>query len=621
VSTSVVLLVGKPNCGKSLLFNRLTGFNQKVANFPGATVDVKSGRCGSLEFFDLPGIYSVKAIGFDEKVALGQIERCLLEKGNSVLVCMLDATRLKLSLMLGLQMADMAKDCGKSVVFAVNMIDEVNRNKSSIDIAGLAKELDTPVVAISARTGEGIDELLTTIKNVQQLPHATFSFIVGDKKNPFQTGLSDDRVVEYSKRARDLDKRFGVSSDVFVRNQTAMDRFFLSGTFGVAVFALTMLFLFQAIFTWASPFMDAIETMVTVSGDFVSSRMGEGMMSDFVRDAIFGGVGSFLVFVPQIFFLSFVIGALEDSGYLARASMICHKALSVFGMSGRSFIPLLTAHACAIPAIMAARSIESKRKRLITIAAIPLMSCSARLPVYGLLIAVLIPTHTVLGGIIGAQGLAFFSVFTFSIVVALAVSSILEKFTRKKKHLDSPFMIELPPYRIPSLKGLTQKGLRSSWSFLAKAGPYIFAVSVVVWLLGYFPNGGGDLQNSYLSDIGKFFEPVFTPLGLDWKYGVAIVMSFLAREVFVGTLGTMQGIEVADDNMQGLASYMKSSGFTAASGVGLLIFYAIALQCVSTVAVIKSETGSTTFATALLIGYGVLAYVLAVAGYQLALLF
>lgn len=620
MTTSVVLLVGKPNCGKSLLFNRITGYRQKVANFPGATVEVKSGRNGGFEFFDLPGIYSVKAISHDERVALKQIEKSLVEKGPSTIVCMLDATRLKLSLMLGLQIADMARDFGKSVIFALNMIDEIRRTGGQIDAVGLAQELGSPVIPLSARTGEGVDDLLKAIEQVssskegikQNLAKRTTSAALLP-----DSSLGDDQVVQYARRARELDKHFGVPSAKMMQSQSKLDQFLLSSTFGVLTFAVSMIFLFQAIFTWASPFMDLIESILSTSGEYFSSLIGAGFLSDFVKDALFGGVGSFLVFVPQIFFLSVVIGALEDSGYLARASMICHRILSYFGMSGKSFIPLLTAHACAIPAVMAARSIESKRKRLITIAAIPLMACSARLPVYGLLVAVLIPSETVLGGTIGTQGLAFFAVFAFGIVVALIVSGLLEKFTSRSKVPDTPFMMELPPYRLPSLKGLLLKGLRSSKSFIVKAGPYIFFVSLGVWLLGYFPNGSGDLQNSYLARMGKLFEPLFSPLGLDWKYGVAILTSFLAREVFVGTLGTMQGIEVVDDNSQGLAAYMSSSGFTAASGIGLLIFYAIALQCVSTVAVIKSETGNTKFALGLLAGYGILAYILAIAGYQI----
>ncbi|WP_131811751.1 ferrous iron transporter B, partial [Paraglaciecola hydrolytica] len=343
----------------------------------------------------------------------------------------------------------------------------------------------------------------------------------------------------------------------------------------------------------------------------VTSIMPTGVVNDFVTDALFGGVGSFLVFVPQIMVLTFVIGLLEDSGYLARAALICHKPLSYFGLSGRSFIPYLSGHACAIPAIMAARTIESPRKRLITMMTIPLMSCSARLPVYALLIAVLIPDTQYWGGLLNLQGITFFILYFIGIITALLVSTLLNKLTDlDKDKAEMPFILELPTYRLPHWKPLIHRVLSSAKQFIKRAAPVIFVVSVVIWFLGYFPQNG-ELQSSYLAMIGHYIEPIFAPLGLDWRYGVAILVSFLAREVFVGALGTLFGIEGADENIAGLAENIQQDGLALGAGIGLMLFYVVALQCVATVATIKGETGSRKIAWGLFVGYGLLAYVLA----------
>ncbi|GAC31348.1 ferrous iron transport protein B [Paraglaciecola polaris LMG 21857] len=358
--------------------------------------------------------------------------------------------------------------------------------------------------------------------------------------------------------------------------------------------------------------MDGVESLIGLLAQVVTSSIGPGIVNDFLQDALFGGFGSFLVFVPQIMVLTFIIGLLEDSGYLARAALICHKPLSYFGLSGRSFIPYLSGHACAIPAIMAARTIESPRKRLITMMTIPLMSCSARLPVYALLIAVLIPDTTYLGGLFSLQGSAFFVLYFLGIFTALTVSVLLNKFTdRDSDKAEMPFILELPNYRLPHWKPLMLRVLTSAKQFIRRAGPVIFVVSVVIWFLGYFPSPEHALQDSYLAMIGQWIEPIFAPLGLDWRYGVAILVSFLAREVFVGALGTLFGIEGADENIAGLAANIQADGLTLGAGLGLLIFYVVALQCVATVATLKGETGSKNIAWGLFVGYGMLAYSLA----------
>lgn len=350
---------------------------------------------------------------------------------------------------------------------------------------------------------------------------------------------------------------------------------------------------------------------------FATAVLPTGVLNDFINDAVFGGLGAFLVLVPQIMMLTLIIGLLEDSGYLARAVLICHKPLSLFGLSGRSFIPYLSGHAFAIPAIMAARTIEFPRKRLITMMTVPLMSCSARLPVYALLIAVFVPNLSYLGGWVNLQGAIFFLLYFGGIVTTLIVSKVLDHYVvTEDAKSDLPFILELPSYRLPHWRPLVYKTLNSGAYFIKRAAPIIFTVSVVIWVLGYFPENG-DLQQSYLAMIGRFIEPVFAPLGVHWHYGVAILVSFLAREVFVGVLGTMFNIDSAEDNMAGLAEQIQADGFTLASGIALLVFYVIALQCVATVATLKGETGKNRYSWGVFVAYGLLAYVLSAIAYAL----
>jgi ferrous iron transport protein B len=411
--------------------------------------------------------------------------------------------------------------------------------------------------------------------------------------------------------SRKLSRQYGIQADVVLKRQNKIDDFLLNSVFGGLIFLVIMFLLFQSIFTWASPLMDAVETIIAELATVVTQLLPNGAVNDFVTDALFGGVGSFLVFVPQIMVLTFVIGLLEDTGYLARAALICHKPLSYFGLSGRSFIPYLSGHACAIPAIFAARTIESPRKRLITMMTIPLMSCSARLPVYALLIAVLIPDTEYLGGLLNLQGITFFILYFIGILTALLVSTLLNKLTDiDKEKAEMPFILELPTYRLPHWKPLIHRVFTSAKQFIRRAAPVIFMVSVVIWFLGYFPQNG-ELQSSYLAMLGHWIEPIFAPLGLDWRYGVAILVSFLAREVFVGALGTLFGIEGADENIAGLAANIEQDGLALGAGIGLMLFYVVALQCVATVATIRGETGSRKIAWGLFVGYGVLAYCLA----------
>jgi ferrous iron transport protein B len=476
-----------------------------------------------------------------------------------------------------------------------------------MDLNGLSNALGCTVVGVSAKKGSGLSQLKEIYKN---LPSRNLENIPSEEAINLEQFNSTDEIIRLKSLAHELSKKYGPTNDVLLLSQHRLDNFFLSTWGGPLVFTALMLFLFQSIFSWAAPFMDGIDNLISTSGNFVASNIHSEILADFMKDAVFAGLGSFLVFAPQIFVLFLVIGVLEDSGYLARAAVILHRPLSYFGLSGRSFVTMLSGHACAIPAIMAARTIESPRKRLLTIIITPFMSCSARLPVYALLVGGFIPATHLLGGLVGLQGLAFFGLFTIGIVTGLIASSLLDKLLSKKVSSlgDAPFLVELPPYRIPNLRPILLNAASRTRGFVQNAGFMIFSVTVVVWVLGYFPNGSGHLDSSWLGVLGRWIEPVFSPMGMDWKIGVAVLTSFLAREVFVGTLGTLYGIESVDDNMSSLSSRLHSSGMGIASALALAVFYSLAMQCVSTLAVIKKETASAKIPVYVFIGMTIIAY-------------
>ncbi|MDG6096993.1 ferrous iron transporter B [Alteromonas sp. ZYF713] len=599
-----ILMVGKPNCGKSLLFNQLTGLRQKVANYPGITVEITRGKCDKFELVDLPGAYSLNGLTRDEVIAVDEIKRSVADDDTSMVLVVLDATRLAQSLVMGLQVQRLAFEHNKPVMFALNFIDEVKRVGETIDTDGLSKALGSPVLALSARSLDGLHEFKQSLLGM-----------AGEPERYATTNGTPH--AEAAERSQELARDFGIQHDIVLKNQNRIDNFMLNNWTGGLIFIAVMFVLFQSIFTLATPLMDGVESFIETLASGVGAVTTEGVVHDFINDAIFGGFGSFLVFVPQIMVLTLIIGLLEDSGYLARAALMCHRPLSFFGLSGRSFIPYLSGHACAIPAIMAARTIESPHKRLITMLTIPLMSCSARLPVYALLVAVLVPANETFLGVFNMQGVAFFGLYFFGIFMALVVSQILNRFLpRDLEKTDMPFILELPTYRLPHWKPLFQRVLNSGIMFIKRAGPIIFMVSVGIWILGYFPLNS-TLQDSWLGQIGHFIEPVFTPMGLDWRYGVAILMSFLAREVFVGALGTLFGLEGADEDVAGLAERVQADGMTTEAGLGLMLFYVVALQCVATVAMLKGESGSSKLSWGLYVAYGLLAYAIAVAVNQI----
>lgn len=606
-SISKVALIGSPNSGKSLLFNRLTGLNQKVANFPGITVDIASGASvdnASLQFLDFPGIYSLQAISGEEQVAVNAFTRALEDNLLDTVICVVDSTRLEKGLILALQVLEICHSYNMPMLITANMVDVLDQHNMQFEPQQLAQVLKVSVLPISARTGLGLSQLTDAIATATVPAQKYESDIIA----------SDESINHLN--AQQLAEQHGPKGDLLINTQTRLDSFFLHSWFGGLSFFVIMYVLFQSIFTWAAPVMDAVELAIQWLAAMVLPLIPAGVASDFTSDAMFGGIGAFLVFVPQIFVLTLVVGILEDSGYLARAAVICHKPLRFFGLTGKSFIPMLSGVACAIPGIYAARTVDSTRKRWLTYLAIPLMPCSARLPVYTLIIAAFIPAQKALGGLIGWQGLAMFGIYVFGIFCALLVTATVSR-TNDNLRNDLPFVLEMPPYRLPSWKPLLRNAWDRSKHFVTKAGKVIFLVTVIIWVLGYFPNYGESLGESWLGTMGQWFEPIFAPIGLDWRYGVAILSSFLAREVFVGTLGTLFGIAGADENFTSLAQQIQDSGLPLGSGVALLVFFAIALQCVSTLAVLQRESGSWRLPAQLFVSYSLFAYIAAFAVFHL----
>ncbi|MCP5358290.1 MAG: ferrous iron transporter B [Pseudomonadales bacterium] len=603
-----IILIGSPNSGKSLLFNRLTGMHQRVANYPGITVDVASGRLASIPevvLVDFPGSYSLHPISGEEQVAVNFFSQALDDPDVVQVLCLIDVTRLEKSLYFTLQVIRECERHGKHAVVVANMMDVLERHKIAMDLAGLSEEMQAPVIPVSARSGKGLDQVLEQIRQG-----------VSNAKGDVNQSIAEVPDAVLRGTAHKLAHKYGPKGDLLIKSQARLDGFFLHTAIGGLVFFAIMYMMFQSIFTWAAPAMDAIEALIADMAAVVVPLIPNQIAKDFVADALFGGIGAFLVFVPQIFVLTFVIGILEDSGYMARAALICHKPLRLFGLTGKSFIPMLSGVACAIPGIYAARSIDSPKKRLLTYIAIPLMPCSARLPVYTLLIAAFLPATTIFGGLVGVQGAAMFGVYFFGMMCGLIATSVLTR-ASKDHYEDLPFVLEMPPYRLPAWQPLIRNSWNRSKHFVTKAGKIIFTVTVVIWVLGYFPTMGTDLGNSWLGQMGHVVEPIFTPLGLDWRYGVAIMTSFLAREVFVGTLGTMFGIEGSDDNVLPLAEQIQASGLSIASGISLLVFFAIALMCVSTMAILSKESGSRTLALKMFAIYGLAAYLMAILAYNL----
>lgn len=612
-ASKLVALIGPPNSGKSTLFNALTGLRQKVANFPGVTVEHRMGRMRlpggrELELIDLPGIYSLEPRSEDEQVThdalLGRLPG--LRKPDAILL-VLDATNLGRQLML----AAPVLATGIPVLVVLNMADDLRKRGGSIDTQKLASQLDAPVVLVSAVRGEGLD----TVRG----------FLAGRLAIPKPVELP---VLQDVPRCRQWSARLGTQAgyrapapSIWTRR---MDAVFLHPLGGPLIFLAVVVLVFQTIFAGAQPLMDSVESWITASGEWMGRRLPATWWRDLLIEGVWGGVGSVVVFLPQILLLFLFIGLLEDSGYLARAALIADRTMARAGLQGKSFIPLLSAYACAVPAIMATRTIESKRDRIATILIAPFMTCSARLPVYTLIIAAFISEKPLFGPLLGTRAAAMLGLYLLGFLAAFATARLLKSSILKSDR--TPFLLEMPPYRWPTLRSLGFRLLDRAVVFLQRAGTVILAVAIVLWVLAHLPFKDGQappVEESIAGTLGRTIEPLIAPLGFNWKIGIGLLTSLAAREVIVGTLGTIYGIEGGSDAEAGSVGLQQAlkRDLSLAGAAALLVFFAFAMQCMSTIAVVRRETGGWKWPAIQFLYMSFLAYAGAFAAYRLIPLF
>lgn len=606
-----IALVGNPNCGKTSLFNHLTGTRQKVANYAGVTVERKVGHFNlpsgkPVRVLDLPGTYSLNAASPDEVITRDVVQGKLAEEGQQdAFLCVVDATNLKLHLGLVLEMIEL----GRPMLLVLNMMDEARRRGMQINTQKLSERLGVPVVETVAVRRSGIENLMNALdQGKYALPHTELTGLKGDAHQKVETLLND--VVQYVDQE---DKR----SDF-------LDKVFLHPVLGLVSLAVMMFIIFQAVFAWAAPFMDGIETFFGWLGEVIGGSIAHPLLNSLVVDGIIAGAGGVVVFLPQILILFFFILMLEESGYLPRAAFLLDKLMFKAGLSGRAFIPLLSSFACAIPGIMATRSISDPRDRLTTIFVAPLMTCSARLPVYALLIAAFIPEQTV-WGLFNLQGLVLFALYMAGILSALGVSFVLKFFQKDKS--DHMLLMELPSYRFPDIKNVWIGLLDRARIFLKRVGGIIFALSILLWFLCTFPQPPEGatmpaIDYTFAGMLGHIMQPIFAPLGFNWQICIALIPAMAAREVVVAALGTIYALSGDEDAMaDGLASIISSGGdlgWSLATGLSLLVWFIYAPHCLATLATVRRETASwktVGFMTVYLFG---LAYLMSFLTYQIA---
>ena len=583
-STLRLALVGNPNCGKTALFNQLTGSRQKVANYAGVTVERKEGRLHSAAsgrhyaVLDLPGAYSLHAASLDEAVTRDVCRGFYPgEPAPDVLVCVVDATNLRLHLRFALEV----RELGKPMILAVNMMDAAQRRGIAIDLAALERELGVPVVETVAVKHNGARALVEQIDRMAAHLHAPTGRLPEGTDVHAETRRLLSLAVTMPTRTAKIDD--------------ALDRWLLHPVFGLLALAVVMFLIFQAVYAWATPLMDLIEAGTGALGGWAGGLLPEGPLSSLLVDGIIAGLGGVVVFLPQILILFAFILALEESGYLPRAAFLLDRMMASAGLSGRSFIPLLSSFACAIPGIMATRSIQDPRDRLATILVAPLMTCSARLPVYALLIGAFIPQKTV-WGIFNQQGLVLFGLYAAGILSALVVSWVMKKWRRDKS--EHALLLELPSYRIPHPRDLLIGLWERAMIFLKRVGGIILALTILLWFLLNFPAPpegaiGPAIDYSFAGRMGHAMAVFFAPLGFNWQICIALIPGLAAREVAVSSLATIYALSAADDDaaIQALTPVI-SDGWSLATALSLLVWYIYAPMCISTLATIKRETNS-----------------------------
>lgn len=645
-----LLLFGNPNCGKSTLFNLLTGMRQKVGNFPGVTVDKKTGLVAvgsqSISLTDYPGTYSIYPKSSEEKVVFDALNALYQQQQPTVGLVVVDASNLERGLFLFSQLADLKIP----LVLIVNMIDLAERNGISIDQQVLSEELScTPVVLMNARAGLGKNRLLQAIEQQIKNQSTENHFSVNEHILAIEdlTQQENDALAR-STKAKELINKV-VTINPTTQRKRRIDHWLTHPVLGYVIFSLVLITIFQAVFTLSAIPMDYLEQGLQWGSQQIAQSLPEGSVQDLLCGGIIPGITGVLVFIPQIALLFFFIALLEDSGYLSRAVFLMDRLVRPFGMNGRSVVPLLSSMACAIPGIMATRGIPNSKERLITLFVAPLMSCSARIPVYTLLISVVIPTKRILG-FIHLQGLVLFALYALGIIAALIIAWLLKHLLKQEGQ--SIYLMEIPDFKPPHWRNIFTTIFDKIKVFVLEAGGIILALSIVIWALSnYGPSQEREnaiqqlksekqyrvatkeerqllesavlLEHSYLGKFGKTLEPAIAPLGYDWKIGIAIGSSFLAREVFVGTLSTLYAHHEEAGEFS-LREKLKNETFpdgrkkfTLASGISLMVFYVFALQCLSTLAVSRRETGSWRIPLLQLSLYGVLAYGMSLLCYQL----
>jgi ferrous iron transport protein B len=614
-----VALVGNPNCGKTALFNLLTGARQKVANYAGVTVErkvgltrLKNGR--TVQVIDLPGAYSLTPATPDEQITLEVIEgRRHGEAAPDAIVAVVDATNLRMNLRLVLELAQL----GKPLMVALNMADVARAEGLKIDVAKLSAELGCPVVETVAVRADGHAALLELLEaRLGGEPAASAAAAAVAPPGQREGRSSADLQLE----VRRILAIAAPGAAAVRRFQHRIDGVVMHPVWGLVLLAVVLFLMFQAVFSWAVVPMDAIKAAMAGVGDWIATHMAEGPLRSLLVDGVIAGAGSVLVFLPQILILFLFILLLEDSGYLPRAAFLLDNLMGKVGLSGRAFIPLLSSFACAIPGIMATRTIANWKDRLATIMVAPLMTCSARLPVYALLIGAFVPATSV--GPFNLRGLTLFGLYVAGVASAMAVAWVLKRAWSKRRY--QPLMLELPPYRMPNLRNIGLGLWERAGIFLRRVGGIIFTLMVVLWFLSSFPSPpagatGPAIQYSVAGMIGRGLEHVFAPIGFNWQISIALVPGLAAREVAVGALGTVYSMSAAGDSVADALAPVIAKGWSLATAFSLLAWYVFAPQCLSTLAVVRRETNSWRYPLIMAAYLFALAYVASFITYRLAL--
>jgi ferrous iron transport protein B len=601
-----VALIGPPNSGKSTLFNRLTGLRQKVANYPGVTVEQHFGKLsgigrGELTLIDLPGIYSLDSYSEDARVAVDVLhgEMPGTPTPDAVLL-VLDSLHLRRQLMLAAPVLSL----GLPTLVLLNMSDLMETRGGEVDTLALAQELGVPVAKISATRGTGLDAITHFLDRksevVQPLSPSKLELpVVGNARS-------------YRQWATGISTRTKYKAPLSSEWTRKLDRILLHRFVGPLLFLAVVISVFQVVFSIGQPLSNAFGNLLNAAGARVGTLLGHGWFESLLIDGIWRGVASVLVFLPQILLLFLFIGVLEDSGYLARAALIADRVMRSIGLNGKAFIPLLSAYACAVPAIMATRTIENKRDRFATILVAPFMTCSARLPIYLLMIAAFIPNKPIIGDFFGLRAAVMLSLYLLGFLAALGTARLLKSSILKAA--SAPFILELPQYRLPTLRSLGLRVVDRGKVFLKQAGTIILCVTVVLWILSHIPFHAA-LPESVIGRVGHWIEPIIRPLGFTWKIGIGLLSSIIAREVIVGTLGTLYGADPATQSLSLQAALRHE--LTLGGAMALVVFFAFAMQCTSTLAIVRRETNSWKWPALQFAYMSVLAYLAALATNQL----